>query len=145
MPNDKINPTPTSNIAGSNINVNMGSTSTACLIHHARHSWAHCQHCFRAHRSFQMVWYQFNIMHEAVTATTGVHQGGGRVAQSPFRVLFWMTKQPVSSTPSPKEPLFSGTLASPNGLVNLLNASLFSTEASAHCRFPPNGGLRVYG
>ena len=37
--------------------------------------------------SFQVVWYQFNIMHEATSAVSGVHQGSGRISQTPFRVV----------------------------------------------------------
>ncbi len=37
--------------------------------------------------SFHVVWYEFDIMHPAVSAVAGVHQGSGRIAQSAFRVV----------------------------------------------------------
>ena len=83
-----MNPTPNSNIAGSNINVNVGSTATPHALFSMQNIPGPIMSTAKelTDPAFQLVWYQFNIMHEAVTATAGVHQGSGRIAQSPFRV-----------------------------------------------------------
>lgn len=78
----------TSNIAGSNINMGVGTTATthALLILQDIPGPITSTAKELTDPAFQLVWYQFNIMHEAVTAVAGVHQGSGRIAQSPFRV-----------------------------------------------------------